>query len=149
MTRHLAAAGATIQELNTVRRALSLLKGGGLARCAYPAQVRLCNCFHKTTEKDTFILHGKYYIEIFLIQASSDSYPIHGIVAIKLWFFFITPPGTCLSFIYYHYFSNDEVSHRYDLLFMMQVSHVFSTVDFRKVYMQVRSRQRFAHNVER
>ncbi|XP_026777621.2 glycerate kinase [Pangasianodon hypophthalmus] len=39
VTRCLAAAGATIQELNTVRRALSLLKGGGLSRCAYPAQV--------------------------------------------------------------------------------------------------------------
>ncbi|XP_053724643.1 glycerate kinase isoform X1 [Synchiropus splendidus] len=39
VTRKLAAAGATIQELNTVRRALSLLKGGGLARSAYPAQV--------------------------------------------------------------------------------------------------------------
>jgi len=35
----LAAAGATIQELNTVRRALSLLKGGGLAQCANPAKV--------------------------------------------------------------------------------------------------------------
>ncbi|KTF91008.1 hypothetical protein cypCar_00028204 [Cyprinus carpio] len=39
VTRKLAAAGATIQELNTVRRALSLLKGGGLAQCANPAQV--------------------------------------------------------------------------------------------------------------
>uniref|UniRef100_A0A7N8XCU5 Glycerate kinase n=1 Tax=Mastacembelus armatus TaxID=205130 RepID=A0A7N8XCU5_9TELE len=39
VTRKLAAAGATIQELNTVRRALSLLKGGGLAHYAHPAQV--------------------------------------------------------------------------------------------------------------
>ncbi|XP_071751312.1 glycerate kinase [Centroberyx gerrardi] len=39
VTRKLAGAGATIQELNTVRRALSLLKGGGLAHCAHPAQV--------------------------------------------------------------------------------------------------------------
>ncbi|XP_061795321.1 glycerate kinase isoform X1 [Nerophis lumbriciformis] len=39
VTRKLAAAGATIQELNTVRRAFSTLKGGGLARCAHPAQV--------------------------------------------------------------------------------------------------------------
>ncbi|KAM3622033.1 uncharacterized protein V6R79_019611 [Siganus canaliculatus] len=39
VTRKLAAAGATIQELNTVRRALSFLKGGGLAHCAHPAQV--------------------------------------------------------------------------------------------------------------
>ncbi|XP_035237841.1 glycerate kinase isoform X1 [Anguilla anguilla] len=39
VTRKLAAAGATIQELNTVRRALSLLKGGGLAHFAHPAQV--------------------------------------------------------------------------------------------------------------
>ncbi|XP_068449644.1 glycerate kinase isoform X2 [Clinocottus analis] len=39
VTRKLAGAGATIQELNTVRRALSVLKGGGLAHCAYPAQV--------------------------------------------------------------------------------------------------------------
>lgn len=39
VTRSLAAAGATIQELNTVRRSLSLLKGGGLAACAKNAQV--------------------------------------------------------------------------------------------------------------
>lgn len=39
VTRRLAAAGATIKELNTVRRALSLLKGGGLAHSAHPAQV--------------------------------------------------------------------------------------------------------------
>ncbi|KAM7005769.1 LOW QUALITY PROTEIN: glycerate kinase [Tautogolabrus adspersus] len=39
VTRKLAAAGATIQELNTVRRALSFLKGGGLAHFAHPAKV--------------------------------------------------------------------------------------------------------------
>ncbi|XP_067361790.1 glycerate kinase isoform X2 [Channa argus] len=39
VTRKLAAAGATIQELNTVRRALSVLKGGGLSHYAHPAQV--------------------------------------------------------------------------------------------------------------
>ncbi|XP_042310031.1 glycerate kinase isoform X2 [Sceloporus undulatus] len=39
ITRLLASKGATIQELNTLRKALSLLKGGGLARFAYPAQV--------------------------------------------------------------------------------------------------------------
>lgn len=43
ITRKLAAAGATIQELNTVRRALSFLKGGGLARCAHPAKVTFYN----------------------------------------------------------------------------------------------------------
>lgn len=41
VTRKLAAAGATIQELNTVRRSLSYLKGGGLAHYAYPARVTL------------------------------------------------------------------------------------------------------------
>ncbi|XP_056381074.1 glycerate kinase isoform X2 [Hyla sarda] len=39
ITMQLALKGATIQELNTIRRALSKLKGGGLARAAYPAQV--------------------------------------------------------------------------------------------------------------
>lgn len=35
----LASRGAAIQELNIVRKTLSLLKGGGLAQLAYPAQV--------------------------------------------------------------------------------------------------------------
>lgn len=51
VTRRLAAAGATIQELNTVRRALSVLKGGGLAKYAHPAQVMflpLCEHFPVT-----------------------------------------------------------------------------------------------------
>ncbi|KAM9324368.1 glycerate kinase [Gastrophryne carolinensis] len=39
VTQQLALKGATIQELNTLRRAMSQLKGGGLARAAYPAQV--------------------------------------------------------------------------------------------------------------
>ncbi|XP_060095953.1 glycerate kinase [Heteronotia binoei] len=39
VTKLLASKGATIQELNTIRKALSLLKGGGLARAAFPAQV--------------------------------------------------------------------------------------------------------------
>ncbi|XP_058022421.1 glycerate kinase isoform X2 [Ahaetulla prasina] len=39
VTRLLTSKGATIQELNTIRKALSLSKGGGLARVAYPAQV--------------------------------------------------------------------------------------------------------------
>lgn len=38
-TRLLLRAGATIQELNAVRKHLSRLKGGGLARAAHPAQV--------------------------------------------------------------------------------------------------------------
>nr|XP_033781681.1 glycerate kinase [Geotrypetes seraphini]XP_033781682.1 glycerate kinase [Geotrypetes seraphini]XP_033781683.1 glycerate kinase [Geotrypetes seraphini]XP_033781684.1 glycerate kinase [Geotrypetes seraphini]XP_033781685.1 glycerate kinase [Geotrypetes seraphini]XP_033781686.1 glycerate kinase [Geotrypetes seraphini]XP_033781687.1 glycerate kinase [Geotrypetes seraphini] len=39
VTKMLAARGATIHELNTVRKSLSRLKGGGLAQAAYPAQV--------------------------------------------------------------------------------------------------------------
>uniref|UniRef100_A0A8C6VD81 Glycerate kinase n=1 Tax=Naja naja TaxID=35670 RepID=A0A8C6VD81_NAJNA len=39
ITRLLALKGATIQELNTIRKALSLSKGGGLAQMAHPAQV--------------------------------------------------------------------------------------------------------------
>ena len=37
VTRHLSAAGANIQQLNTVRKQLSRIKGGGLARAAAPA----------------------------------------------------------------------------------------------------------------
>ncbi|XP_046405661.1 glycerate kinase [Ischnura elegans] len=39
VTQLLASSGANIQELNVVRKSLSLLKGGGLAELAYPAQV--------------------------------------------------------------------------------------------------------------
>ena len=39
VTKALARKGATIAELNTVRKNLSTLKGGGLAQLAYPAQV--------------------------------------------------------------------------------------------------------------
>ncbi|KFZ55498.1 Glycerate kinase, partial [Antrostomus carolinensis] len=39
LTKMLASRGAAIQELNVVRKTLSLLKGGGLAQLAYPAQV--------------------------------------------------------------------------------------------------------------
>ena len=34
VTRHLSAAGANIEQLNTVRKQLSRLKGGGLLECA-------------------------------------------------------------------------------------------------------------------
>ena len=39
LTRQLLASGATIHEFNTVRKHLSLIKGGQLARAAYPATV--------------------------------------------------------------------------------------------------------------
>ncbi|NXO61302.1 GLCTK kinase, partial [Phainopepla nitens] len=39
LTKMLASRGAAIQELNTVRKTLSVLKGGGLAQLAHPAQV--------------------------------------------------------------------------------------------------------------
>ncbi|NWR83167.1 GLCTK kinase, partial [Furnarius figulus] len=39
LTKMLASQGAAIQELNIVRKTLSVLKGGGLAQLAYPARV--------------------------------------------------------------------------------------------------------------
>ena len=41
VTRLLARAGATIYQLNTLRKHLELMKGGGLAKAAYPAKVKL------------------------------------------------------------------------------------------------------------
>lgn len=40
-TKLLASNGATIQELNTVRKNIEVLKGGGLAKAAKPAKVSL------------------------------------------------------------------------------------------------------------
>jgi len=40
VTRLLARAGATICQLNTVRKHIELMKGGGLAKAAYPAKVK-------------------------------------------------------------------------------------------------------------
>ena len=39
VTRLLARSGATIYQLNTLRKHLELMKGGGLAKAAYPAKV--------------------------------------------------------------------------------------------------------------
>ena len=41
VTRLLARAGATIYQLNTLRKHLELLKGGGLAKVTYPAKVNI------------------------------------------------------------------------------------------------------------
>jgi glycerate 2-kinase len=43
VSRLLTRRGATSQQLNTVRRHLEMLKGGGLAKTAYPAQVAYRN----------------------------------------------------------------------------------------------------------
>lgn len=40
ITRLLSFKGATVQQLNTIRKHLELLKAGGLAKAAYPAPVR-------------------------------------------------------------------------------------------------------------
>jgi len=40
VTRMLARSGATIYQLNTLRKHLELMKGGGLAQAAYPAKVK-------------------------------------------------------------------------------------------------------------
>jgi len=41
VTRLLAKRGATIHQLNTLRKHIELLKGGGLARAAFPAKVNM------------------------------------------------------------------------------------------------------------
>jgi len=41
VTRLLARAGATICQLNTLRKHLELMKGGGFAKVAYPAKVNM------------------------------------------------------------------------------------------------------------
>lgn len=46
ITQQLAAKGASIKELNIVRKSLSFVKGGKLARLAYPAQVCLIFLFY-------------------------------------------------------------------------------------------------------
>jgi len=41
VTRLLARAGANIHQLNTLRKHLELMKGGGLAKAAFPAKVNM------------------------------------------------------------------------------------------------------------
>lgn len=65
-------------------------------------------------------------------------YPIHGTVAIK-------KSGANSCGFFHHTFCNDGLSPRCDfLLFMMDMSHVCSTVDF-----PVTSGQRYAHSIYR
>jgi len=40
VTQLMSRAGASIQTMNTVRKHIEILKGGGLAKVAYPAQVK-------------------------------------------------------------------------------------------------------------
>ena len=49
VTKLLQSNGATIQQLNVVRKNLELLKGGGLAKLAHPAQVNHCKLSNEIT----------------------------------------------------------------------------------------------------
>lgn len=43
MTKVVSTAGGSIQDLNTLRQNIEVLKGGGLARIAKPSKVRVAN----------------------------------------------------------------------------------------------------------
>ena len=56
LTRLMSQSGATITQLNTVRKNLEILKGGGLARACHPAKVWECRLLNNKTCSNTFIL---------------------------------------------------------------------------------------------
>ena len=65
--------GGTIEELNTLRKALSLVKGGRLAEAAFPAQVNsdthhdpLPVCLYISLGVLGFSANGTLYVRAFL-----------------------------------------------------------------------------------
>jgi len=77
VTRLLARAGATIYQLNTLRKHLELMKGGGLAKVAYPAKVKMAiiilsfclelHMQHVTSFKTFLCLLPVYCTEMYMI----------------------------------------------------------------------------------
>lgn len=78
--QELFAAGATIQEINTVRKHLSVARGGGMAKFAYPAQVLSLICSDVPGDDIAFIASGptvKDQTTIADARAVLERYHIH------------------------------------------------------------------------